>query len=475
MKVTIEPIRLSELPEMLGGDADFSGIDANSFATCICTDSREACEGAIFVAIRGENTDGHKYIDKAVGLGAAAVVCDHIPDGAPEGCLYIVTENTEKALMHGAAYARARRKALRSCAITGSVGKTTAKEAVWGALSAATDTYKIDGNFNSVIGMPIALMAMPSDTRTAVFEMGMSGLGEISAMTNALKPDVAVITNVGHSHLEFLKTRENILKAKLEITEGLSDNGTLIINGDDEMLATVDYTKYPFKTVRASVNDPDAEYFADNIVFSDGAMRFDLVTEKETVRNVTIPGTGKHLVLSALFALAVCDCFGEELTVCAGGLCTFRNASMRQNVRELGDYTVIEDCYNAAPESMRSALETLSVLSKARGARAIAVLGEMRELGENSAALHTLVGEIAAEKKIDCLVAVGDGGKHIRKGAVNAGMDIGNTYHFSDPEQFEDIAELLCGYMKKGDVLLVKASRGLKTERIIEALLRMVK
>ena len=469
MKVAIEHIRLADLPEMLGGTADFSGIDPNAFAQYICTDSREICENAIFVAIRGENVDGHRYIKKAVELGAAAVICDHIPEDAPSGCLYVVTEDTEKALMCGASFVRGKLKKFRSCAVTGSVGKTTAKEAVWGALSAAMDTYKIDGNFNSVIGMPIALMAMPSCTENAVFEMGMSGLGEISSMSMALKPDVAVITNVGHSHLEFLKTRENILKAKLEVTDGLSDNGTLIINGDDEMLATVDYTKYSFRTVRASVVDAAADYYADNIRFSDGFMQFDLVTAKTTVKDVAVPGTGKHLVLSALFALAVADCFGADLAVCASGLREFKNASMRQNVTSVGEYTVIEDCYNAAPESMRSALETLSVVSKSKGTRAFAVLGEMRELGDNSEALHVAVGQMAAEKQVDYLIGVGIGGGSIVSGAIGAGMNAERTYHYADPESFEEIARKLSKLMLPGDVMLVKASRGLRTERIIEA------
>lgn len=475
MKVAVEPIRLADLPEMFGGNADFSKIAPNKVAEYICTDSREACEGAIFVAIRGENTDGHKYIKKAAELGAAAVICDHIPSDAPEGCLYVVTENTEKALMCGASFARGQLGKFRSCAITGSVGKTTAKEAVWGALSAAMNTYKIDGNFNSVIGMPIALMAMPSYTENAVFEMGMSGLGEISSMSTALRPDVAVITNVGHSHLEFLKTRENILKAKLEITDGLSENGALIINGDDEMLATVDYTKYPFRTLRASVNDASAEYYADNIRFLDGMMQFDLITANAVVKDVIIPGTGKHLVLSALFALAVADCFGADISLCASGLRGFKNASMRQNVTTVGEYTVIEDCYNAAPESMRSALETLSVISKSKNTRAFAVLGEMRELGEDSAALHDMVGKFAAETKVDCLIAVGEGGERIMAGAVSAGMDPKNTYLFNDPDEFEEIAGMLHKYMLPGDVLLVKASRGLRTERIIEAFKRLNK
>lgn len=469
MKVTVEPINLVELPEMFGGIAEDFGLACNGFARYVCTDSREACPDSIFVAIRGENTDGHKYINKAVELGAAAIVCDHIPENAPHNCLYIVTENTEKALMKGGAYARNKLSSLRSCAVTGSVGKTTAKEAIWSVLSAVMDTYKIDGNFNSVIGMPIALMAMPSQFKNAVFEMGMSGLGEINSMSETLRPDVAVITNVGHSHLEYLKTRENILKAKLEITDGLSPDGTLIINGDDDMLATVDYSAYPFRTVRASITDSDAEYYADNIRISDGFMVFDLITAKGRLNGLMIPGTGNHLVLSALFALAVADCFGADLFSAAKGLESFKNAAMRQNVITVGEYTVIEDCYNAAPESMRSALETLSALSKRKNARSFAVLGEMRELGEGSAELHSLVGETVAKKGADYLIGVGEGAKQIVSGAISAGMNANNTYLFNDPDEFEEIAKLLCKIMSSGDVLLVKASRGLKTERIIEA------
>jgi UDP-N-acetylmuramoyl-tripeptide--D-alanyl-D-alanine ligase len=475
MKVTIEPVKLTELSEMFGGKSVSFDADLDGAVSSVCTDSREASANSVFVAIRGENTDGHRYISKAVELGATAVVCDHVPENSPEGCLYVVTENTEKALMTGAAYARKKLKRLHSCAVTGSVGKTTAKEAIWSALSEAVNTYKIDGNFNSVIGMPIALMAMPVKTENAVFEMGMSGLNEISPMSKTLRPDVAVITNVGHSHLEFLKTRENILKAKLEITDGLSENGTLIINGDDEMLATVDYSVYPFRTVRASVCDKNAEYFADNIRVSDGFMVFDLVTESSRIEDVAIPGTGNHLVLSALFALAVADSFGLDLSVCSKGLGIFKNAAMRQNVTAVGEYTIIEDCYNAAPESMRSALDTLSVISKKKNGRSFAVLGEMRELGENSTALHASVGKAVAEKEIDFLVGVGEGGRFIVQGAVNAGMDERNTYLYTDPDDFDKIAELLHNSLRPDDVLLVKASRGLRTERIIEAFKGLIK
>lgn len=473
MKVTIDEIRIKFLPEMFGGEGNYADISVNEFAKSICTDSREAEKGSVFVAIKGENTDGHIYIDKAVALGAVAVICEYIPENAPSHCLYIVTENSEKALMKGADSYRKNFEGFRSCAVTGSVGKTTAKEAVYCALSSALDVYKTDGNFNSTIGMPTALLGMPKETKNAVYEMGMSGLSEIHAMSITLRPDVAIITNVGHSHLEYLGTRENILKAKLEITDGLSTEGTLIINGDDIMLRTVDYSKYPFRTVRCSVHDDSAEYFADNIRFGDGKMIFDLKTLGSTLENVTIPGTGNHLVLSALFALAAADAFDVDLKVASAGLSSFQNAAMRQNVIKVGDITVIEDCYNAAPESMRSAIETLAKLGE-EGKRTFALLGEMRELGSDTRRLHFEVGKLCAEKKIDCLVALGQRGEDIVTGAVSEGFRRADTYLYINPDEYERVARLLLELMSPGDVLLVKASRAIRAERVIEALRAMI-
>ncbi len=469
MKIRIENIKLKLLPSLFGGAGNFADISANEEAVSVCTDSREAEPGSVFAAIRGEQTDGHLYIDKAVSLGAVAVICEYIPENAPSKCLYILVENTEKALMHAACEMRKEMTSLCGVAVTGSVGKTTAKEAVYAALSACSEIYKIDGNFNSTIGMPMALMAMPKKRKYAVFEMGMSALGEISQMSRTLMPKVAVITNVGHSHLEYLKTRENILKAKLEIAEGLPGDGTLVINGDDIMIRGVDFSGYPFKTVRCSLVDKDADYFAYNIMFGKGEMTFDAKTPMGCVENVSIPGTGNHLVLSSLFAIASAESLGFSAEKAAEGLASFKNAAMRQNVVKIGEYTVIEDCYNAAPESMRSALDTLLKL-KPDGKRAFALLGEMRELGRDSARLHYELGHLAGEKQLDCLISVGGMGSEIQRGALDGGMSRINTYLYQNPEDFERIAALLSELMEVGDILLVKASRSLRTERVIESL-----
>ncbi len=469
MKISFNNIKLKKLPEIFKGNGNYAGISLNEEASSVCTDSRECSAGSIFAAIKGEVTDGHLYISKAVSLGAVAVICEYIPENAPSHCLYILCENTEKALMEGARTIRKNYPSLSSVAVTGSVGKTTAKEAIFAALSACTETYKIDGNFNSTIGMPMALMAMPGNTETAVFEMGMSGLGEIHEMSTTLMPDVAVITNVGHSHLEYLKTRENILKAKLEVTDGLKDNGTLVVNGDDTMLRTVDFSRFSFKTVRCSMIDSEADYFAENVNFGDGEMLFDVKTQNGIVKNVRIPGTGYHLVLSSLFAVACADALGFDSKVAAKGLAEFKNAAMRQNVVNVGKITVIEDCYNAAPESMRSAIDTLKKLNRS-GKRTFALLGEMRELGKDSARLHFELGKFVAEKGIDSVIGFGNLGSEIVNGAIDGGMNRSETYLYTNTDDCERVAKLLFELMEEGDTLLVKASRSLRAERIIESL-----
>ncbi len=469
MKITIENIKLKHLPEIFSGVGNYSDISQNEIVSSICTDSREACPGAIFCAIKGENTDGHLYIDKAVSLGAHAVICEYIPERAPSHCLYVVCENSERALMTGARALRLNYPTLRSIAITGSVGKTTAKECTYAALSACKATYKVDGNFNSTIGMPIALMGMPLNTTLAVFEMGMSASGEISEMSKALRPDVAIITNVGHSHLEYLKTRENILKAKLEVCDGMTEGGTLIINGDDIMLRGVDFSRYELKVVRVSLVDSDADYFAYNVSFGDGEMMFDLARNGGKIEKIRIPGTGNHLVLSSMFAIAAAEALGLDGECSARGLLDFKNAAMRQNVIDVGPVTVIEDCYNAAPESMRSAIDTLIKLKK-DGHRAYALLGEMRELGADSARLHRELGLLAAEKGIDVLVAFGQKGEDIIAGAAEGGMSRSAMYLYQNTEDYERAANLLSELMEDGDILLCKASRSLRAERIIESL-----
>lgn len=471
MKIYIQPTTTLDMAILLGSDIVLGATFGGDLVTSICTDSREAEKGSLFVAIRGERVDGHDYIGKAIENGAVAVCCERMADERVSGICYIVVNDSVSALMRAAASYREECESLRSVAVTGSVGKTTAKEMIYAALSASVPAFKTEGNFNSIIGMPMALMSMPSDTPYAVYEMGMSGLSEIESMSNALKPDVAVITNIGHSHLEMLGTRENILRAKLEILSGLKAGGMLVISAEDEMLATVDFSVYPCRVLRCSANGLDADFKANNIRYDKDKIIFDLISPDRTIANVTVPGTGVHNVTAALFALAAAYSLGLSLEKAALGLADFRNAAMRQNVRSLGGYTLIEDCYNAAPESMKAALSVLERLkSEGNGGRAFSLLGDMKELGDNTYELHFEVGKFAAEHAVDCVVTLGPLSKSIASGAIFGGVKEENVFSYSDPEEYAMAADKLLSLMKDGDILLVKASRSIRAERVIAAI-----
>jgi len=473
MKTFLNRISLGEFLSLVEGEIYMNGAYASRALSYVCTDSREVEADSVFIALVGERTDGHKYIDVAVKNNAALVICERLPEICENGCAYAVTENSEKALLALAYNYRVNScRDLKAVAVTGSVGKTTAKEIIYAALSEKLDVYKTDGNFNSVIGMPLSLVGMRRDYRYAVYEMGMSALGEISSMTRTLMPYVGVITNVGHSHLEYLGTRENILKAKLEITEGIPDDGYLVINADDEMLSGVDYSQYPFTTVRCSQKLPDADFYAFNVRFTDkNSMLFDVKHGTRTYSDVEIAGVGRHLVTTALCAIAAGDILGLSVEDCVSGFANYKNASMRQNIITLAGCTVIEDCYNAAPESTCAAIDALVRLkAKDEGSRAVALLGDMKELGNTSKELHSKVGEYAAKSGVDTLITFGELSSHTSEGARIAGMNPDNLHHLCDLDPIEESGRLVTSLLKKGDILLVKASRSMRGERIIDYL-----
>lgn len=473
MKTFLNDITLGEFLPLLCGEVHLGDADTQKKLTYICTDSREVCDGAVFVAIAGEKTDGHRYIDNAIKSGAVVIMCEKFPEVLVAGCAYAVYENSEAALQHAAHEYRMRYcKGLRSVAVTGSVGKTTAKEMICSALSSALTVYKTDGNFNSVIGMPISLLGMERGYPYAVFEMGMSSLGEIHAMSTTLEPYIGVITNVGHSHLEYLKTRENILRAKLEVTDGIAEGGYLVINGDDEMLSSRDLTDMGLHVIRCSLKDEGADYYASNIRYTDdGQMMFDIRHGGAAVCGAKVPGVGEHLVLTALIAVAVGDILGVPSERSLIGIKNYKNAAMRQSIEKICGITVIEDCYNAAPESMNAALDTLArIKAQGENRRAIAVLGDMKELGDDSEELHRSVGRRAALSGVDFLLTFGELAWFIDEGAAECGMSEDNIAHVEDLFDMEYAGRLLMKHFCDGDVMLVKASRSMRAERAVEYL-----
>lgn len=481
MKITLAtPMTASVLSLMAGGSLTHTGV-TDPTITHICTDSREADEHTLFCAIRGERVDGHDYIQKAASLGCSAFLCEKLPQDAPSAA-YILVEDTVNAL---SVLARAYRETVNDLsvvAVTGSVGKTTTKEMTAAVLSRGKSLFKKDGNFNSTIGLPLSFMEITSDTDCAVLEMGMSSRGEIAAMTTAVRPNIAVIANIGSSHLEYLGSRENIARAKLEIARGLSKGGILLLNGDEPLLAELgqdfgeDLPVIPagIRTLRVSLAGAEnADYRAENIRQEDGGMVFDLTTPAGVWESLYIPAVGEHLVWAASFAAAVGQLEGLTEGQVRDGLATYRPANMRQNIRSVGGITVIEDCYNAAPESMKAALSVLALTAaSAPSARRIAVLGDMKELGEDTVALHRSVGRAAFDRGADILVTVGELGAEISQGALEAGMSPDAVCITGGADTYAATADYLKTVLREGDHVLFKASRSMKLETIAEAVMQ---
>ncbi len=434
----------------------------------ICTDSREADEATVFCALRGERADGHDYIETALAAGCRCILCERSNPALEQSeAAAVVVKDTELAL---AKLANAYRGQLsvRGVGVTGSVGKTTAKEMISSVLETAWKTYKTEGNHNSLIGMPLSVLEIPQDAQWAVLEMGMSGFGEIERLSIVAEPEIAVITNIGSAHLEMLGSRANICRAKLEILTGLRDGGTLILNGDEPMLCGIGGKSY--KTVYVSLERSSCDFFAKNIRVENGYTLFDLVWEKGTETDLRINVMGRHNVYAALFAFAVGTVSGMTAEEIRRGLLRFAPTGLRQNVTECGDWTFIEDCYNASPESMLAALEVLRNYCLQTGRRSVAVLGDMLELGAHSCSMHQAVGAKLAEMGIQQLITVGKLGRQIALGARRMGMQSVWELDTPDGDSCEKTAREIARILRSGDVVLFKASRGIGAERLIAAL-----
>ena len=441
----------------------FGKTNSDAAIKSISIDSREIAQDTLFVAVRGENTDGHKYIESAVKNGAKCVMCERLPDGFSGD--YILVEDTIKAISDMATACRERIDPF-TVGVTGSVGKTTTKEFISYVLAEKYPTHKSGGNFNTVYGISLTLAALSSIHRAVVAEMGMSALGEISQLTRIARPNVGAITNVGTAHLEALGSRENICKAKLEITEGLKEDGTLIYNGDEPLLWEKRET-FP-KNLSFGITNEEVDIFGKNIRTEKDGTVFDLVYLGEEIKDVRLPTFGNHNVYNALAAFGtgkMADLTEEEIR---RGLANYRPSGMRQKIYENNGYTIIEDCYNASPESMKASLSVLAELGKNR--RTVAVLGEMRELGEKSHQLHKDVGKCVASLGVDRLYTYGEEALEIAVGALENGMDESALIAYNDLEVPSGLSDILKKELRDGDIVLFKASRAVALEKVIEHL-----
>ncbi len=463
IKLGLGRLTADKVAEICGGTIYSVGCDHKVLFETVCTDSREADNTSMFVAIRGERVDGHSYISNVVKAGCRCVIAERVPLDV-KGVAVIIVQDSIRAIRDIAEYVKAQVN-VKTVAVTGSVGKTTTKEFLSAVLDRKFNLYKTEGNFNSTIGMPMSMLELSQRNDAAVFEMGMSGLGEIEFMSEAAKPDIAVITNIGSSHLEMLGSRENICRAKMEITAGLKDGGTLFLNGDEPLLQGHESDRY--NVLYFGVKNEECDYFASNIRNTESGLVFDMRTPVGEFKNIEINLVGAHNVYNAMVAFSTGLKMNMNEADIREGLLSYRAAKMRQNIYNVGKITVIEDCYNASPESMNAAINVLGDTAKAKGGRMIALLGDMRELGTTTDSLHAGVGSYLAEKKADFLFTYGElSSKNLADGALKNGMT--EKQIFRNPEtNAEVVGKKILSILKDGDVLLVKASRGIAAENVL--------
>ena len=444
----MQTLLLTEIAKGIGaqavGEAELCGITI---------DSRTVNPGDLYIAIKGENFDGHDFAEGAVRNGAAAVMCHRNID---VDCPKIIVDDTQQAFLSFASWYRDK-FTFPVVALTGSVGKTTTKEMISAALSSERNTLKTEGNLNNQIGVPRTLMRLDNSFEAAVVEMGMDNKGQISMLSRCEKPTAAVITNIGVSHMENLGSREGILSAKLEILEGLMDGAPVFLNGDDPYLMSAQIENRP--VIYYGINNSVCKYKAENIVPEGAATAFDIRCD-EKVYSVKIPTIGKHNVCNAVAAFAVAVETGIAPENAIKGLLRYEPSGMRQRINQKGGVTFIEDCYNASPDSVRAAINTLASF---KTGRRIAVLGDMLELGAVSDDAHRDSGMMAAKKGIDAVFTFGE--KSILTAMKAQEMGVGDTAHFTCQEA---LAQRICSYIKADDVVLFKASRGMKLENVIE-------
>lgn len=433
-----------------------------------CKDTRELKLGDIYVGIKGEQHDGNILYEDALAKGAKACILQDIDVSEAIKEKYanrtiIIVEDTIDALQKLAAYKRSMYD-IPVVAITGSVGKTSTKDIVASVMSKKYKVLKTEGNYNNQLGVPLTILRLKDHT-AMVIELGMNQLGEIRNLTNIAKPTVAVITNVGTAHIGNLGSRENILKAKLEILEGLQSDGRVVINNDNDLLHEWNLkTNETYNVVSYGMNNKSDVMAYDTVLTEEGSIyRIDIEGKKYKV-NIGIPG--EHFVLNSLCAITVGRIFKINMEDILEGTAHFELTKRRMQIEKLANnITIINDCYNANYDSMKAAIEYLSKTAKSKR---IAVLGDMLELGEYSEKLHRQVGEEIVKNHIDILVTVGTEAKYIAKEAHNKGMKSKDIYTFKSNEE---AINRLKEFMQNGNVnILIKASNGMHFQEIFDAI-----
>lgn len=432
--------------ELIAGSPD-------TVITSVGTDSRTTRAGMLFIPLIGERFDGHDYMENALSEGAAGCLCSRLPDSLPDGGFLVRVSDTLLALKDLALWYR-NQFDIPFVQITGSVGKTTTKEMIAGVLSQRFDTLSTWANYNNEVGTPLTLLQLESGHRAAVIETGMDGFGQIRYLGEMVKPEIAVITNIGDMHIEFLGSRENILKAKYEIFDNLAPDGMVVLNGDDELLNTVSLPQRILRVGRSEHCDIRVSGLLDRGI--DGIAC--TVQSSRARYTLSIPSPGKHMIYPAAMAVAVGEALGLSSDEISRGIASYEPAGARMRIIRLSENRqLLDDCYNAGPQSMRAALETLAA---ARGRR-IAVLGDMAELGELTVEAHREIGRLAKRLGVDKVIAIGAKARDI----ADAAGECASWYAAVD-EAMDVIRRMFAA----DATMLVKASHSMHFERITKEL-----
>lgn len=425
----------------------------------VSIDTRKIEPGSIFIAIKGDKFNANEFVAEASKKGAGLCIVDEIKfkkEDISEDTSIVIVENTRKALLKLAEFYRSTLN-IKIVGITGSTGKTTTKDMTYAILSQKYKVFKTQGNFNNEIGLPLMIFNLDSSYDIAVLEMGMSNFFEIHNMAKAARPDIALITNIGISHIENLKSREYILQAKLEITDYLGADSTLILNTDNDMLSKVDAKDKIYKIIKTGI-ESDCELKAENIKLKETEGIFDVSKDNKVVfKDFKVKLPGRHNISNALLSIACGELFGLSYSDMNKGMESLNMTSMRLDIIKGKKYTIVNDCYNASPDSMIAAID---VLKNIKGRRKIAVLGTMRELGEKAYDAHKEIGAYARRNSVDLLIVLGEFEDAFREG-------------FQDSEKIkkfnstEETSKFMDKFIEQDDVVLVKASRAMKFEKIV--------
>jgi UDP-N-acetylmuramoyl-tripeptide--D-alanyl-D-alanine ligase len=439
---------------------------ANIQFSGVSIDTRSLRSGALFFAIRGPNQDGHRYIPDALAKGAQGIIAEQgyqYPGEFPAGRVLITAPDTHQALKYLAMYAR-RRWQGTLVAVTGSMGKTTTREFAAQVIQSKFQVYQTPGNYNNLFGLPLALLGLDVDHDMGIFEMGMSAPGEIAEMCRIAAPVVGIITNVAPVHLAFFESIEGIARAKGELAESLPSNGILIFNADDPLVCGL-AARFAGQKISFGLSDHADVHAAEIEIAGVDKTRFRLACHGIS-RSAVIPFAGAHYVMNALPAVALGSLYNISLEQMIESLERLQTVAMRgQILRFQEGFAVIDDSYNSNP---RALMQMIEVLSKAPSfSRRILVAGEMLELGKDSDSLHFECGTFAADRKLDMVLGIQGSAREMVRAALDAGMSKSQAHYFADSDAATDF---VASTVRSGDLVLVKGSRGVHTEKIVQGL-----